>query len=96
MDQALHFLDTPLPGGFQRRSITLPEGQELPYVAEEWTGALVVLKAGEIEVECKRGTRMRFLEGDVLWMAGMPLRSFRSVGPGPALVVAVARTMEKR
>ncbi len=95
MDQALHFLETPLPGGFRRRSITVPAGHELPYVAEEWTGALVVLKEGEIEVECNRGRRMRFLAGDVLWLAGVPLRSFRSIGPGPALVVAVSRTMEE-
>lgn len=94
MDHGLHFLETPLPGGFRRRSITVPEGQELPYVADEWAGALVVLKQGEIEVECPRGSRMRFLAGDVLWLAGMPLRSFRSLGPGPALVVAVSRTME--
>ncbi len=96
VDQSLHFVDTPLPGGFQRRSISVPEGAEMPYVADEWKGALVVLKAGEIEVECVRGTRMRFLAGDVLWLAGMPLRSFRSLGPGPALVVAVSRTMEER
>jgi hypothetical protein len=94
VDQSLHFLETPLPGGFRRRTIHVPEGAELPYAAEEWKGALVVLKEGEIEVECTRGTRMRFLAGDVLWLAGMPLRSFRSLGPGPALVVAISRTME--
>jgi hypothetical protein len=76
---------------FTRRQVVLDPGHRRPYEAAEWDDALVIVKRGEIDVECRAGGRMRFVAGDMLWFTGLPLRSLRNPGPEPAVLVAVSR-----
>jgi hypothetical protein len=80
-----------LPPAFVRREIVIAPGDERPYDPEEWIDSLVVVKDGEIEVECDAGHLARFLRGDILWLTGLPLRVLRNRGAAPAVLVAVSR-----
>ena len=54
-------------------------------------GELVFVRRGEIELETLAGRRCRLRRGDVLWLAGLPLRVLRNRGTEPALLVTVSR-----
>ena len=85
------FLGSPVPHGFQVRRIVLDCGAERAYDETEWLDAIVLVEDGEIELECRRGSRHRFARGDVLWLVGLPLRVRRCFGTGPAVLLAVSR-----
>jgi hypothetical protein len=76
---------------FARRHVVFDPGDRRPYEEAEWDDALVIVKRGEIDVECRAGGRMRFVAGDMLWFTGLPLRSLWNPGPEPAVLVAVSR-----
>jgi hypothetical protein len=80
-----------LPAAFVRREIVVPPGNERRYDPEEWVDSLVVVKAGEIELECHAGHLATFQRGDILWLTGLPLRVLRNRGRAPAVLVAVSR-----
>jgi hypothetical protein len=76
---------------FEFRLRTIPPGGELLYEESDWLDALVTVEFGEIELETVCGTRRRFGRGDVLWLAGLPLRAVGNPGSEPALISAVSR-----
>jgi hypothetical protein len=82
-------MDSPL--GFEVRAVGVEPGGHRIYHEAEWSDALVVVSCGEIELECLGGTRHRFGRGDLLWLAGLPLRALHNPGREPALLVAVSR-----
>jgi hypothetical protein len=87
----LSFVDEPLPSAFRRTVTALAPGGTRAYDEAEWRDALVVVKRGEIELECLGGTRRRFRQGDILWLYGLPLRALHNRGTAPAVLVAVSR-----
>jgi hypothetical protein len=87
----LSFLGRPLPPPFERWTVTLEPGHALPYEEADWHDVVVVVAAGEIDLECVGGGRQRFVPGDVLRLSGLPLRTLRNPWPEPAVLVAVAR-----
>jgi hypothetical protein len=76
---------------FVLRAVAFAPGCERVYDEAEWRDAIVSVTCGEIELECVGGTRHRFRRGDVLWLAGLPLRALRNRGAEPALLVTVSR-----
>ena len=80
-----------LPPSFRLRAIVVAPGRARPYDDAEWVDAIVVVERGEIELECVGGSRQRFTRGDVLWLAGLPLRALHNRGRLPARLVAVSR-----
>jgi hypothetical protein len=76
---------------FARRHVVLDPGVRRPYEPADWDDALVIVKRGEIDVECTAGGRMRFVAGDMLWFTGLPLRSMVNPGAEPAVLVAISR-----
>jgi hypothetical protein len=80
-----------LPPPFRLRAVVVVPGEALAFDEAEWRDALVVVEQGEIELECIGGSRERFGRGDVLWLAGLPLRALGNPGLEPALLVAVSR-----
>jgi len=50
-----------------------------------------VIEDGLIELECASGVCRSFAAGDVLWLAGLPLRLLRNRGEGPAVLAAISR-----
>jgi hypothetical protein len=90
-EQAVTFVGRLVPACVRTCLFTIAPGRERPYVGAEWRDALVVVEAGTIELECVGGARPRFERGDILFLAGLPLRAIRNVGEAPALVSAVRR-----
>jgi hypothetical protein len=72
--------------------VAVAPGAERPFVAAEWTDALVIVERGVIELCGAGGTRRRFARGDLLWLSGVPLRALHNPGGEPAVLLAVART----
>jgi hypothetical protein len=85
------FLRGPLPRGFSRRVLEVAPGLELDFAAPGVRDAIVVVEEGEIELECRSGTRRRFGRGAMIPIARFPVAHVRSVGPGPLVLVAVSR-----
>jgi hypothetical protein len=83
--------DRPLPAAFARREVVLASGARRAYDAAEWEDALVIVKRGELDIECRAGGRMRFVAGDMLWLTGLPLLALHNRGLEPAVLVAVSR-----
>jgi hypothetical protein len=87
------FLGRRLPPGFEVRVVTVPAGARRAYDDVEWRDALVVVDGGRIELECHGGRRC-FGPGDLLCLEGLGLRALHSLGPEPAVLVAVSRRGE--
>ena len=90
--EELSFLQMPLPRGFELRLVDIAAGSEIPYDPVAWDDALVVVEAGEVELECTAGGRRAFGTGAVMFLTGLPLRALRNRGPQAALLAAVSRS----
>ena len=82
----------PLPRGFERWTVYLGSGEVRPSGAAEWSGALIVVDAGTIEVGCFAGSRATFVAGDVLALSCLPLRWLRNPAADEARIVAIRRS----
>jgi hypothetical protein len=85
------FLGAELPPGFDLRAVPICAGEELAYTALDWTSALVVVECGEIDVEGRCGSRIRFVSGDMLWLADLPVRALYNPGPEDVMLSVVTR-----
>ena len=87
--------DAPVPtrpgSAFRRRVLTIPPQETVPYVAEHWRGALVTIECGSVDLCCVRGGRRRFVEGAILFMDGLALKSLHNPGVEDAVLVALSR-----
>lgn len=90
--ERLSFVGRKLADRFACRWTTIDPGAETPYMPSDWTGALVVVEEGDIEIECLNGVTQRFSEGAVIVLDSLPIRALRNPGHQPALLVAVSRT----
>jgi hypothetical protein len=89
--EQVSFLHRRLSSTFAKRVVTLEPGTSRPYLAHEWADALVVVEAGEVQLECDDGGRRRFAAGAVMWLAGLGLLALHNDGVEPAVLVAVSR-----
>lgn len=89
--ERVSFLHRRLSATFDKRVVTLEPGTSRPYLAHEWYDALVVVEAGEVQLECADGGRRRFAAGAVMWLAGLGLLALHNDGPDAAVLVAVSR-----
>ena len=76
---------------YEQRRLVIASGAEQASCAAAWADALVVLERGSLEVECLAGARETFNAPAVLCLSWLPLRTLRSTGADPAVVVAVRR-----
>jgi len=90
-DHAPDLCAGPLPSWAQRRVVTIEPGLSLPFEESHWSDTLVVIDAGELEIECQLGGRRRFPRGAVLWLSGINARALHNVGDDPTVLVAVSR-----
>lgn len=81
---------------FVCRAVAVEPGGARIYNEAEWRDAIVVVGCGEIELECVGGSRQRFGRGDVLWLAGLPLRSLHNRRGETTVLVAVSRGAKRR
>jgi hypothetical protein len=80
-----------LPTAFERRRFDLAPGTRYVTSAAEWSGALVVIESGTIEVNCVSGGRRTFSAGDMLALDCLPLDWMRNAGNEVARLVAIRR-----
>lgn len=50
-----------------------------------------MVEHGLIELESTSGVSRSFVAGDILWLAGLPLRALRNPGTIPAVLAAISR-----
>jgi hypothetical protein len=81
-----------MPEGFERWGVTLGAGETRASDATEWSGALVMVDRGSVEVGCIAGATSTFVAGDVLALSCLPLRWLRNSGSDEARLVAVRRS----
>jgi hypothetical protein len=81
----------PLPEGFSRRVVRAEPGLELDLDAWHMPGCIVVVEEGEVELECRSGTRRRFARGSMIPIGQLLIAHVRSIGPDPLVLVAVSR-----
>jgi quercetin dioxygenase-like cupin family protein len=89
--ERLSFVGRELPDDFACRRVTIEPGSERPYDAADWAGAVIIVEEGELELECRGGSRSRFASGSVLFFESLPLRTLRNCGDGPVLLTSVSR-----
>jgi hypothetical protein len=77
--------------GFEVRRVAVAPGRSRAYDEAEWSGALVVVARGRVELEGLSGARRTFEAGAALWLVGLPLRALHNHGREPALMVAFTR-----
>ena len=85
------FIGRELPSRFRVELLRIEPGGERPYVPGDWIDALVVVEAGELELECKGGSCARFGGGAVLVLHPLPLKTLRNPGGHALLLTAVSR-----
>lgn len=78
---------------FEKRVIAIPPASSRAYDEGEWHDEIVVVERGEIELESASGNRRTFEAGDVLWLAGLPLRALHNRGREDVVLVAVSRRL---
>jgi hypothetical protein len=95
-EEGISFIGRPAPDWLAVRRVTIPGHGEMAYEPSEWAGALVIVEAGEIELECVRGECARFRAGAVLVFEGLRLRAVRNRSTEPALLSAASRRHQAR
>ncbi len=87
--------DAPVPTrpgpAFRRRTVTIRAQETVPYVAEDWTGAIVMIEQGAVDLCCVRGGRRRFVQGAILFLEGLALKCIHNPGIEDAVLVALSR-----
>jgi len=79
------------PKSFARLVIDLEPGARLDHEACLWQDAILLVTAGEIDVECSSGDRHSFGRGDILSLAPLAIRRVHNSGVAPAQVLAIWR-----
>jgi quercetin dioxygenase-like cupin family protein len=82
---------SPLPTRFARRVVTMAPGEVRPSVEADWRDALVVVEQGALELECRGDRWQHVRQGDVLWLAGVPVVALHNLGAVTAVLVAIRR-----
>ena len=90
-DRSVSFMGRSMPPGVSMRVVSIAAGAELPFDSSEWSDSLVVVEAGDVELECIRGICRSFATGSVLFLGGGDLRLARNAGEETVLLSVVAR-----
>jgi hypothetical protein len=89
--ERISFVAKRLPSWVRLRLLAIAPGRWRAFDPDEWRATLVVIERGELEFECIDGHRWRRSRGDVMFLAGLPLRILRNDGPETVLLSAVSR-----
>lgn len=80
-----------LPPAFERFRLVLRPGEQRPTRPADWTGCLVLIERGAIEVDCDAGGMRSFVTGDLLALGWLPIHTLRNPCAAEASLVAVRR-----
>jgi quercetin dioxygenase-like cupin family protein len=81
---------------FVSRTVDLEPGAALDHHEALWQDALVIVIAGELDVECATGERHCFRAGDILTLARLPIGRAHASGVAPTRLLAVWRRTAHR
>ncbi|MGQ0848853.1 MAG: hypothetical protein ACT4OP_07000 [Actinomycetota bacterium] len=79
---------------YRVRVVVVAGGTERVIDQGEWDDTLLVVERGEIELECRSGSRRRFSVGSTLWLVGLRLRAMVNPHAVPAHLIAVSRNRD--
>lgn len=71
--------------------MTIPAQATVPFVEDDWVGALVLIQQGTVDLCCSRGGRRRFVKGAVLFLNGLGLTELHNPGVEDVVLVALSR-----
>jgi hypothetical protein len=93
MDDAgfLSFLGDRHHPGCRVHTLILQPGDAVGFRSADWSGVLVVVERGRLQLECDSGARAVFEPGALLVLTLPELRRLRSVGTTALVVTAVSR-----
>ena len=80
-----------LPAAFERFRVVLASGEARPTQPADWSGCLVLVERGPVEVDCGSGGRRSFATGDLVALEWLPLRILRNAGAAEASLLAIRR-----
>ncbi len=83
-----------LPAAFVRRVTELAPGDSLGYDPRDWSGAIVVVREGVVELRLASGVRHTFVARDLLWLAGLDVTELHNPGLETAALVSVRRRQD--
>jgi quercetin dioxygenase-like cupin family protein len=95
-EAALPFVGREPGPRFRRTRVVIAPGRSRLYDPAEWRDAVVVVLAGDLHLECRRGGRRRFAPGSVLCLDGLALRALHNTGDVPVVLLAVGRLAVSR
>jgi hypothetical protein len=75
----------------QHWTLVVQPGDAVDVVPSEWADSLVIVLAGELDVQCHSGQRARFPAGAILTLAGLPVRTLHNPRSEPLVLYAVTR-----
>jgi hypothetical protein len=67
----------------------------LPYSESDWNDMLIELCSGRLEITLTDGTAWSFEDGDVFWLAGLPVAVVRNPGSEVAMLATVSRNVTR-
>jgi hypothetical protein len=80
-------LTLPVPG-FETMTTRTAPGESLLIDDGEWNGALIVVTAGSLDLECHSGATHSFPTGSMLWFTNLGLRAIRNNATSAAVLVS--------
>ena len=80
-----------LPAAFERFRLVLASGVTRPTQPQDWTGCLVLVERGAVEVDCGTDGCRSFRTGDMVALDWLPVRTLRNPGTTETCLLAVRR-----
>ena len=80
-------------GSFDCWAVNIGPGEERPVAPDEWADALVVIKSGDLDVQCEEGSHQVFHRGDMLALHWLRARNLANLGADRVELVAVRRSV---
>ena len=91
-DPTLARLRGRLPQGFERWVVALSPGERRGSAAAEWSGAIIAVEAGVVEVGCVIGASRTFKAGSLIALSCLPLAWLGNPGESETRLVCVRRS----
>jgi hypothetical protein len=78
--------------GFETTTTRIAPRESLLIDDGEWNGALILVTAGSVDLECLSGATHSFPTGSMLWFTSLGLRAIHNNATSTAVLVSTRRT----
>jgi hypothetical protein len=80
-------------GSFTVWSVSIAPGEKRPVEPREWDDALVLIRSGDVDVQCDLGARHTFHAGDMVALCWLRALNLANVGAERVELLAVRRSV---